>query len=238
MKEYLLAFIDLLFERKCLVCGKTLTIYERHLCCDCLEDIPLTYFWTWKDNPAEKKLWGRSYIERIISLFLFSHENNYPNIIYSLKYKGNRKIGRHFGAILGSYIADQMQDIDYIVPVPLHWKKHRKRGYNQSYEIAKGINSVLKKEIATDIIRRRRNTTTQTKMSKDQKWDNLAGAFELKNSKRTKSLKSTLSIENSHIHILLVDDVLTTGATIIACCEELKKLKNLKVSVVTLAYVE
>ena len=217
--SFLKSFLNIISPQECIVCGDLLYSNEKYICTNCLEDLPLTYYWTWEENPAEKKLWGRTYFERVIPLFFFEKENNYKKIPYSLKYKNDIKVGIYFGQILGQHILSAKygdkklgDEIDLIVPIPLHKKKQKKRGYNQSEMIAKGINSILNKRICPKLIERKKNTETQTGIDMEHKWDNVKDAFEV-------NKKEMMKIErkyNKPIHILLVDDVLTTGATSVA----------------------
>ena len=139
MKWWRLLF-DLLFPKECAVCGKVLNYHERHFCLECFADMPLTWFWKVVQNPAQRVFWGRVYVERVYSLFYYT--NNWRTPVHLLKYKGNTSIGRYLGSMLGEKIASEGLEggsIDYIVPVPLHWRKKMKRGYNQAEIIARGI---------------------------------------------------------------------------------------------------
>lgn len=248
--QYLKSLLDFLYPRTCKVCGRMLLLKEEHICLYCLKDIPLTYFWDWRENPAEKMLWGRTYIQRVIPLYFYVRESPYSELVHRIKYKGDIALAQYLGVMLGNYLKNATslpsEEIECIVPVPLHPFKKWKRGYNQAEEISKGIALALWKEsycdtrntkatkkkmlserIVANAIRRVKFTKTQTKVGVESKWKNMEGAFRLKDFK---------SLENKHI--LLVDDVLTTGATVEACYEELKKIKNIKVTVATLAYVE
>ena len=227
---YLLkAFRDVLFPRECVVCKKALLVDEKHLCLECLSDIPFTFFWQCSNSAYEKVFWGRVDIKKVMPLFFFREESNYKNILHEIKYRENRKLGYLFGQILGEKILklEDWSDIDLIIPTPLHWKKRWIRGYNQSYIIAKGVASVLKRPIANRLIIRKEFTSTQTKKSRVDRWNNVANAFHL---------RSRAKIE--HKHILLIDDVLTTGATLEACSSAILKSKGTTVSIATLAFVE
>lgn len=227
MKGYIL---DWLYPRHCEVCGKELDREELFLCRDCLEDMPLTYFWKWRGNPAEKILWGRCRFETVSSLFYYHRENDYSHLTPKIKYNGNRRLGLYLGGMLGHFMKGCITDVDLIVPVPLHPLKKWSRGYNQSEIIAKGISEGLGGvPIAAGILKRRRWARSQTRTDMGNKWDNVESAF---------SLDPDRSRTFTGRHVLLVDDVLTSGATAEACWNTLKDVPGIKLSFATLAYVE
>ena len=214
--------MDLLYPRECCVCGCVLESDERFLCQDCLCDLPRTFFWTWRDNPSEQILWARSYFREVVSLFYYSEDNDYCHLIHEIKYHGNPPLARYLGYMLGRLMVEGGSDgdIDILVPVPLHWRKQWKRGYNQSYHICCGLKKGLEEaraergrpgeiRIETKLLRRIRYAESQTTKSMEEKWDNVKDAYAL-NPHRAKKLGP------GH-HILIVDDVLTSGATAEAC---------------------
>ncbi|MFT3751494.1 MAG: ComF family protein [Paludibacter sp.] len=219
-------FLNLLFPDLCLVCGVNLLRSEQHICFTCLHNIPKTNYHLVPDNPVEKRFWGKAQIFRGTAFFFFQKGSPFQKLLHSLKYKGNKEIGE----ILGKYAAAELSEsldfstIDVIIPVPLHPKKFKKRGYNQSEWIAKGLSSIFGKPYDTTTLYRLRETTTQTKKSVFERYENTDGIFGLLN-------KNTLSGK----HILLVDDVLTTGSTLEACAKVLLNCENIKISVFTLA---
>lgn len=237
--KVLSSLADLLYPRKCLVCGTMLSLDEKYLCEKCIEDIPLTYFWSWKENPSEMILWGRCYFERVVSLFYYKRDNNYKNLLHNLKYNSDKGVGLFLGRMLGKYLRNSpcangsfSDQIDYLVPVPLHWYKKWKRGYNQAEVVARGIaegmwNDKKGEKIVTTVLKRQRFTPTQTKITMGSKWHNVENAFSLKNGSQLEGKR-----------ILLIDDVLTSGATAEACWDSLKTIPEIKVSFATLAYVE
>ena len=225
---------DLIFPRKCEVCGRLLPVDVEYLCDDCLEDMPLTYYWDWPENPAEKKLWVRTYLNRVIPLFFYTRESRYITLIHKIKYQGKIGLGLYMGRLLGEKIKRSLPDIDYIVPVPLHPLRKCSRGYNQAEVIARGVAEVLfgkdnvKRHLRTDILKRVHYTRTQTRRKMDDKWSNVANAFRPHNTK-----------DLSGKHILIIDDVLTTGSTAEAAYTALTKVcKDCKISFATLGYVE
>ena len=255
------ALVDLLFPRHCIICGENLLLNEKHLCLGCLAEMPLTYSWRFIENPGFKAFYGRVYIERFFSLIYYTQ--SYKSLLHSIKYYDNIKLGLWMGEMLGEKIsgalAEENQQIDYVVPVPLHWRKQWKRGYNQSEIIAKGIvkgitkgifkgvsenlsgeslsgqnrNSMQRKppKILTNILQRAHFTQTQTHKDRIDRWKSVEGAFRLNH-------KAIKKYNWDGKHILLVDDVLTTGATLDACANLLIKRCCCRVSIATLAYVE
>src|SRR5574344_79219 len=190
--------LNLFITRHCAICGKELLGFEKHFCLECFAGIPLTYFWEFKNNPAEIIFWGRAKIERVYSLMFF--RNNYKRCVYDVKYKGNIPLGLYLGKMLGEKIcsaanknnqpADNYTPANYVIPVPLHWRKKLKRGFNQAEIIARGIARGLASGIAggiaggpantkvcTQIIKRKHFTKTQTQKDRLSRWRNVEDAF-------------------------------------------------------------
>jgi ComF family protein len=220
---------DILFPRECPVCGRILLRSEKFLCLGCETDFPYTYFWNWENNPAEILFWGRLDNVKAVSLFYYREGSGYKEIIHRFKYNGERSMGRYFSAILGEKMASsgRFDDIDLLVPVPLHFVRKWKRGFNQSHVIAKEISSALGKPVADDVLVRRKYTGTQTVKDPEARWKNVFKAFAVKNEHKIRGK-----------HILIVDDVLTTGATAEACGRHLTSLPGCRVSIATLGFVE
>ena len=225
--------MDMVWPRRCVVCGECLDTDEEHLCSDCMEDMPLTYFWSWRDNPAEQILWARTRLEGVVSLFYYSRDNDYRRLLYSLKYKGDITLGRWLGRMLGEKMREAAwPSPDVIIPVPLHWRRKWRRGYNQAEAIARGISEGLGDAVPVlpGILIRTRFNTSQTHISVGSKWENVSGAFSVRD-------KNTAAEKLSGRHILLVDDVLTTGATAEACWDVLSAIPGVRVSYASLAFV-
>jgi len=214
------------FPRLCLACNSRLDKHETLICISCANSLPQTHFHKDKDNPVAKIFWGRVPLENAAAFLFFSKKGKVQNILHYLKYKGTGDIGILMGKLYGEILKKEKSfaDIDYIIPVPLHPDKLKKRGYNQSEMIASGLSKAMNIPLSTDIFERRVFTETQTKKSRYKRWENVSNIFGLKN---------TGTFENKHL--LLVDDVITTGATIEACAHELLKIKNSRVSVVAIA---
>jgi len=219
-------FFNLLFPDLCIVCGENLLRNEQHICLNCLHSIPKTNFHLLSDNPIEKRFWGKVPIHRGTAFFFFQKGSPFQKLLHSLKYKGNKEIGEILGKYAAADIVDSayFETVDVIIPVPLHPKKYKKRGYNQSEWIAKGLSLILVKPYDTSSLNRVRESTTQTKKSVFERYENTDGVFGLLD-------KNTLSGK----HVLLVDDVLTTGSTLEACIQALLKCEDVKVSIFTLA---
>ena len=218
--------ISLFYPRLCAGCDHPLVRGEEVLCLNCLADLPRTNDYLTRENPVFQMFTGRVNIDCAASFCRFDKGGRLQHLIHELKYKGNTAIGFKMGILFGY---DLMQnslyhDIDAIIPVPLHPKKEKKRGYNQSVEICKGLAESMKKPIIRGCLVREVHTSSQTLKGRFERWENVSGIFSVKNS---------ASLTNKHL--LLVDDVVTTGATLEACCEPLLKIPGVKVSIATLA---
>ena len=219
-------FISLLFPNLCSSCGKPLYKGEKHICTYCIYHLPKTNFHIESDNSIYRMFWGRVNIENACSYYYFNKGNKVQNLIHQLKYKSKKEIGIKIGELYGNELikADAYKNIDFIVPVPLHKSKEKKRGYNQSYMFAEGLSNSMKIQIENNIIIRNKASQTQTKKSRIERWDNVSDIFSVKDFKKLEGK-----------HILIVDDVITTGATIEACAIELSKIPNIKISVASIA---
>lgn len=229
IKDWLGSFLSLFFPRYCIVCGRTLAKGEECLCTMCNINLPRTDYHLRKDNPVEKMFWGKIPLERATSFFFYRKGSDFRQILHQLKYGGQKGIG----AIMGRYMAAELlesgffEGVDVILPVPLHKKKQQIRGYNQSEWIARGIAAVAGISIDTESVVRRKNTETQTRKSFLERWENVEGIFELNHAE---SLIGK--------HILIVDDVLTTGATTVECASCLTDIEGIRISILTLAMAE
>ncbi|MDR0693990.1 MAG: ComF family protein [Prevotellaceae bacterium] len=226
LTAFLRYFFGLLYPNLCAVCGNALSGREYICCLSCLYHLPRTNYWKEPGNPIEQIFWGLVPVEHVCALFFFSKGSRYRKLLHKLKYKGMPEIGVELGRQLGLELknAPLYQCIDTIIPVPLHPKRQRRRGYNQSERIAAGIAQITGWKVNTSSLVRTRFTGTQTRKSRQERWENVSGAF---------ALQDAAAITNRHV--LLVDDVLTTGATMEACILQLKKAAGCKVSVATLA---
>ena len=266
MKRWLKLVADLLLPRVCAVCGRKLNAEERNLCLYCLAELPQTFFWERRHNQMADKFnnliergmngdleggvkgglegglaeavnsgFGGGRLERYsyaVALFFYDGTGHYRKITQQLKYHANLSLGRDFGRMLAHKIGEprHFEDVDVIIPVPLHWTRRWRRGYNQAEVIARGMAEVLGVDVRTDILRRSRRTRTQTKIDPAKKAENVRGAF---------AVNCAALEECEYCHIVLVDDVFTTGSTVGECFRALRTVfpPSVRISIATLAFV-
>lgn len=217
---------ELFFPRCCLLCGSRLCYGENILCSSCLIGLPRTGFHLQEDNRVERNFWGKFAIERATSFLYYTKGGDVRQLLYELKYHGNKETGEVMGRIMAAELLPShfFEGMDWIIPVPLHRRKERQRGYNQSICLAQGISAVTGISIRADMLIRSRYTETQTHKGQYERWENVRNLF---------LCPSPQLLENKHV--LLVDDVLTTGATIVSCADALCAVPGLRISVLTLA---
>jgi ComF family protein len=219
-------FISILFPRICYGCGNHLLRNENLICTDCFFSIPRTDYHHVPDNPVAQLFWGRTNITKAAAFSYYTRGSRIRKIIHSLKYKGIKEIGFEMGRIYAISLKASgfFEDIDVIVPVPLHPSKQRKRGFNQSETITSGISEVSGLQVDSKTLRRVSFSDTQTRRSRYERWLNVEGIFNIADPEIFRGK-----------HVLLVDDVITTGSTIESCAAELLKIEDVKVSVIALA---
>ncbi len=219
-------FISLLFPRICAACGNSLWKQEETVCLSCEFHLPRTNFHLSLENPVSRLFWGRTNLESASAYVYFNKGNRVQRLIHQLKYKGRKDIGIYLGRQYGQYLrySPFFHTAQLIVPVPLHTKKLMQRGYNQSEQFAIGLGESMKIPVDSDAICRRKETETQTKKSRFRRWQNVAEVFEVKD-------PGSLEMK----HVLLVDDVITTGATIESCIRALSPIHGIRISVATIA---
>jgi ComF family protein len=219
--------VHLLYPKVCAGCGSDLLGRDQLICLDCFNSLPVTNFWNNAGNPVEKMFWGRLPLVAAAAFMYFTKKSVIQNLLHQLKYKGNKEVGMYFGKLMGTHLksAERFSEIDAVIPLPLFYQKERKRGYNQAAVICDGIAETIGKPVLRNVIGRKTKTETQTRKSRLERWENIDGKFEL-----------TRGDIIANRHVLLVDDVITTGATLEACGAELLKGDNVKLSIVSLAY--
>jgi ComF family protein len=221
------SLVGLVFPNLCEVCGTTLVRGEKYICMLCLYKMPRTRFWEKEDNAVEKLFWGKVDIERACSLFYFHKGSDYRIVIHKLKYKGKYNIGLRLGEELGFYLANSSlyEDVSMVVPVPLHPEKEKQRGYNQSEYIARGISNIMNLPLEKRTLIRTQYTETQTHIRSIERWKNVLSVFDVKDSSRFDGE-----------HILLIDDVITTGSTTEACASIIQSKCKCKISIASIGY--
>lgn len=220
--------VNLFFPRLCKICGKPLIKGEEQICLHCLCDLPQTrYHLLTKDNPVELLFAGRVPIRHATSFLHYEKKSSVQKLIHSLKYYDNKELG----FLLGRMAAKELQmadhpicQVDFLIPVPLHPQKEKKRGYNQSEWIAQGIQSVWNCPVLSTVLRRTSSTESQTHKSGFERWNNVRSVFQ---AARPSELEGK--------HILIIDDVITTGSTIGACAEALLDIPDIQISLFSLA---
>ncbi len=218
-------FINLLMPVLCPVCGAVLLKNERIICTGCIYELPRTRYLSYSENPVSRLFWGRIYVENATALFQYQKGSRFQQLIHELKYKDRQDIGREMGRLLGIELeGSPFTSADIILPVPLHKKKYRQRGYNQCHPIAEGLSESLGVPWHSGHLIRPSVSLTQTSRSRMDRWSNVDGIFEVKDPGKLCGK-----------HIILVDDVVTTGATLDACATALLSLEKVRVSIVTLA---
>ena len=222
--------LDLVSPRTCVVCGNRLSVSEEALCSKCNLHLPRTGF---QREPSEnimaKVFWGQIPIERAAALFYYESHAETANILYELKYKNHPEIGEVMGRMMARELLPSgfFEGIDALIPVPLARKRERERGYNQSKELAKGMGEITGLPIYDNILRRIVFEGSQTSLSRWERNENVEKVFRL--------------VDGSSIagkHLLIIDDVVTTGATVISCVRELVKAGDIKVSVLALGFAK
>lgn len=223
------SIINLFFPKVCAGCNSFLMANENVICTLCRHHIPLTNHHLNPENEAFKKFYGKTPIEHASALFYFHKKGIVQEVIHKLKYKGHQEIG----TVLGSWYAEDLkaipvfQEIDAIIPVPLHKKKYRQRGYNQVSTFGLALSNELNTTYNESILIR-------TVYSKTQSKKNLLG--------RTEGIETIFNVnfteKDHHKHFLLIDDVITTGSTLEACCRALMKIPGTKISIVCIAMAQ
>ena len=224
-QTYLNDFTSLFFPNICMACMENAPVPNQHLCFRCDVTLPRTDFHLRKENTFTDRLWGRLDLHTATAMFLLTHNGLAENIIYNIKYKDATDLaitlGKQYGRVLKK--APLYQDIDVIVPVPIHSSKMRTRGYNQSAMFGQGIAATLEVPIHENALLKKRKTKSQTKKSRMERLVGVEGEYAVKDEEVLKGK-----------NVLLVDDVMTTGATIESCALEILKVEGTRVSMATI----
>ena len=226
LKTYFTNLIQLFYPKLCSACSSTLNSQEEIICIVCEHRLPYTNFHLHDSNPLNKKFWGRIEISSIDSLLYFEKGSRTQELLHQLKYNNKQEIGSKLAEILIRRYdeAALTQKFDAIISIPLHYKKLKRRGYNQCDSFAQKLSTVWQIPYYNNAIVRNHDNVTQTGKNRIDRWENVADIF---------SVKDKVQLQNKHI--LLVDDVLTTGATIEACAQNIVTIEKTKLSVITMA---
>ena len=222
-------FIRLFYPKICSSCEDQLVANEKTICTICRHDLPLTNFTSFKENGVTQTFYGRIGIEKGYSLLFFKKESITQKLIHELKYRGNEEIGEFFGNWIGEIVRekDEFKEVDFIIPVPLHPRKLKQRGYNQVSKFGITLANQLNIPFLENELVRVSSTKTQTLKARFERFSNIDTKFLLKNPDVFKNK-----------HILIIDDVITTGATLESCANEFQKSENCKISILTMAIAD
>ena len=219
--------LHLVFPQVCAGCGSDLVNDNNRLCIPCHEDLPQTSFHLHPNNPVEKLFWGRLPVTHATAQYYFTKISLVQRLMHRFKYKGDKELGLFLGRLIGHQLneTNRFREIDVLVPLPLFPSKERKRGYNQATLLCEGISEILEKPVVKGAVVRTMFTESQTKKNRVERWQNMEGRFQLIDEAAIKGK-----------HVLLIDDVITTGATLEACGQELLKAENVQLSIATLCF--
>lgn len=219
-------FISLIYPQLCPACDGPLYAHEKSLCTSCIHELPRTGYHLRPDNPVSRLFYGRVNLHAAAAFLVFEKDGHVQQLIHHLKYKGNKEVGVEAGMLYGNDLKKSplFADISVVIPVPLHRDKLRRRGYNQAACFAEGIAAATGASLDTTSLFRRTATESQTRKSRFARWQNVEEVFAL-----------TDPVPLQDRHILLVDDVVTTGATLEACAAPLADIPGARVSIAALA---
>ncbi|MDB5282123.1 MAG: putative amidophosphoribosyltransferase [Bacteroidota bacterium] len=225
--EYLTDLFDLFYPNVCVACSGKLMSGEEVLCFKCESELPQSEHWNNPENTLMKRFWGRVDVQGAATLFQFQKGENVQQLLHQLKYRGRKDVGDYLGKMFGHLLKQEnsvIKNIDLIVPVPLHWKKLKKRGYNQCDPFAEALSTTLNIPWSSTALERVHENVSQTGINRFDRYGNVAHIFSVADATQLKGK-----------HILLVDDVVTTGATAEACLQTILSVENTKVSFAAIA---
>ncbi len=219
--------LHLFFPHVCEGCGSDIIDKDHQICLRCIANLPVSNFLSQPGNAVEKKFYGRMPVRNAGAAYYFTKDSVLEKLIYALKYRSNKDIGFYLGKLVGRFLMETQNydSVDVLVPLPLNPRREKKRGYNQATVLCEGIASIWQKPVYDKAIIRKVYTETQTKKDRISRWQNMDGVF---------MVNDTAALINKHI--LLVDDIITTGATLEACGSEIVKVPGASLSIATLAY--
>ena len=227
--------LDLLLPRYCKGCGRRLTSKEKCLCLHCVVKLPRTGLWREpEENVLARSFWGRTggaHINKVAAYLSYGKTTTVGRIVHAFKYKNDKTLARDMGRLMAQELSAEgfFEDIDCLVPVPLTFWRRFRRGYNQAEWLARGVGEITGLPVCSGILRRKRFDGSQTMLSSRERQENVAGAFVM-NQEKAENLKGK--------HILIIDDVITTGATTRECASQLAKVPDVKISILALATVQ
>jgi ComF family protein len=225
--KWLKNFSHLFFPHICAGCGSDLIEEDQFICINCYTSLPETGFTAKPNNPVEKIFYGRIDVTEATAAWYFTKSNVLQRLIHAMKYNSNQEVGLQLGRWMGVQLQNsgRFEHLHALIPLPLFKEKEKKRGYNQAAVLCRGISEIINVPVANDIVLRRRYTDTQTKKGRSDRWKNVDGSFEIANEAFLKGK-----------HVLLVDDVVTTGATLEACGAAIVKAEKVTLSIAALAW--
>lgn len=229
IKRMLRDFLSLFFPRVCECCGTSLNKEEDMICAGCVIDLPVTNYHRIPDNPVSKLFWGRFPVQMAAACYTFTKNGPVQRLVHRIKYKGKKELGKVLGRQYGYSLMEgrHLPSFDLVIPVPAHPDKLSSRGFNQSEWIAFGIAEAMKLDCVPAALVRRKQSGTQTNQRRFDRWKNVKDDFAVVDPELIRGK-----------HILLIDDVVTTGATLEACSRKVLEVEGAKVSILTLAHTQ
>lgn len=215
------------YPHTCAGCGEALPSTTQSICVDCLIQLPETRFQHSAGNPVERLFYGRIKLRTAMASYFFSKKQALRHIIHAFKYEQNKEVCIQMGKLMGEHIknCERMLPIDYLIPIPIHDSRAKKRGYNQALLLCEGIEHTTGIPILANIVQRARATETQTRKGRSARWENVEDGFYIGEEKLLQQK-----------HLLLIDDVITTGATLEACGSVILKAQPASLSIAALAW--
>jgi ComF family protein len=226
-KQWFADFTHLFFPHTCVGCGSDLLENDQTVCLHCYSQLPETGFCNHPNNPIEKIFYGRLPVKEAMAAYYFTKNSVLQRLIHTLKYRNNPEVGLQLGKWMGVLLQNsgRFTRLDALIPLPLFPEKEKKRGYNQAAVLCRGIADIINVPVVNDLVIRQRFTETQTKKARNERWLNVEGSFIV-----------TDPLQLAGKHVLLVDDVITTGATIEACGHAINQIETAMLSIAVLAW--